>query len=72
MFYDTKELIQGKKQYQYNQYVKYFNQKTDLIQHQRAYTGEKLYQCHQCDKYSTLKGNLVEHYRLHTGESISI
>ncbi|XP_072279650.1 uncharacterized protein [Pyxicephalus adspersus] len=45
-----------------------FNQRAELIAHQRGHIGEKEFSCPECGKCFSWKVQLIRHLRIHTGE----
>ncbi|XP_077109981.1 uncharacterized protein LOC143766298 isoform X3 [Ranitomeya variabilis] len=58
----------GIKPYSSSEGGKCFNDKSDLVTHQRTRFVEKPYSCSECGKCFKRKSYLVEHQRIHTGE----
>ncbi|XP_077110989.1 uncharacterized protein LOC143766876 [Ranitomeya variabilis] len=58
----------AKKSFLCSECGKCFNQKGNLVSHQRTHTGEKPFTCSECGKCFIQKSDLVRHHRTHTGE----
>ncbi|XP_069606237.1 oocyte zinc finger protein XlCOF22-like [Ranitomeya imitator] len=64
----VKHKIHTEKRFFCSKCGKYFNQKSDLVRHERIHTGEKPFSCSECGKCFVQKPDLLNHERTHTGE----
>ena len=70
---ESKELVdvpKNKTEFKCSYCSKVFNQKCNVVRHERIHTGEKPYECETCKKCFAVLATLNNHQVLHTGEKI--